>query len=312
MNTFVIALIAVAVLLCSALPGYIMMKKKMLSESCIPGISKILLYVGQPCLSIYTFASLEFSLQKLIDIGIFALICILIHVIMLLGAFLVLRKRYDNPIYRIMTIAFAFANCAFFGIPIIEALLPDIAAEIIVYTTVYAVIMNTVGWTLGIAIISNDKSKMSLKKIILNPAMIGMLIALPIFIFSIPLEESFLNMITIMGRMVSPLSMIVMGMRLATSDIKSVFTNSKIYIAVAVKQLLMPLIAFGLVLLLPLDTEIKKTFFILAACPVASVVLNYSEIVGASQREAANSVLLGTMLSVVTLPVMMLLLPLLG
>jgi predicted permease len=106
--------------------------------------------------------------------------------------------------------------------------------------------------------------------------------------------------------------MIVMGMRLATSDIKSLFTNKKIYLAVFVKQIIMPLIAFVTVIILPIDIDIKKTFLILTACPVASVVLNYSEIVGKSQKEGANAVLLGTIFSILTLPVIVLLLPLLG
>jgi predicted permease len=65
------------------------------------------------------------------------------------------------------------------------------------------------------------------------------------------------------------------------------------------------------VLPLPIDGDVKRTFFIICSCPVASVVLNYAEIIGEGQREAANTVLLGTILSIVTLPIMMLLMPLL-
>ena len=45
--------------------------------------------------------------------------------------------------------------------------------------------------------------------------------------------------------------------------------------------------------------------------PVASVVLNFAEIAGEGQKKAASLVLLGTILSIVTLPLMMLLLPVL-
>ena len=84
------------------------------------------------------------------------------------------------------------------------------------------------------------------------------------------------------------------------------------YAAVAVKQLVMPLIAFALVYFLPISREIKETFFITCACPIASIVLNFSEIIGEGQEDAANAVLLGTMLSIVTLPIVSLLLPLLA
>ena len=105
-------------------------------------------------------------------------------------------------------------------------------------------------------------------------------------------------------------------MRLATMDIKSMFTDIRIYLTVAVKQLLMPLIAFGTVMLLlvttSVDVSLLRVFFITCSCPAASIVLNFAEIVGEGQKNAANLVLISTLLSIVTLPVMMLLLPLIA
>lgn len=308
---FWIAFIAVLVLLLCAVPGFIFVKKKMVSEDCIPGFSKVMLYFCQPCLAIYTFKNATLSREQLVDIGIFALLAILIHAIMLVGSFLVLRKKYESAIYRIITIATACANCAFFGIPIIEALMGERAESLIIYTTVYAVVLNVVCWTVGCAIISGDSKYITPKKIFLNPAMIGGLIAFAIFLFEIPIQDDFLNMITIAGKMCSPLSMIIMGMRLATVDLKAMFTNVKIYLTIAVKGFVMPLVAFAIAYFLPISPDIKIAFFIIAACPVASVVLNFSELVGEGQKDAAGIVLLGTMLSIITLPVMMLMLPLL-
>lgn len=309
---FKIALIAVAVLLLTAVPGYILIKRKMISEDCISGFSKVLLFVCQPCLAVYTFISTEYTPEKLKNIGIFALLSVAINVLMLSVAYLVLRKKCENPIYRIITIATTFSNCAFFGIPIIEALLPEIADDLMVYTTVFAVVMNIAGWTIGSAIIAQDAKHISVKKIFLNPATVGAVVALVIFIFSIPIFPELESMITITGRMCSPLSMLIMGMRLATMKLGGLFNDYRIYLVVAVKQFLMPAVAFLAVFILPIPTEIGYAFFIICACPAASVVLNFAEIVGEGQREAANIVLLSTILSIVTLPIVMLLLPLLA
>ena len=306
-----IAFTAVLVLLLTAVPGYILMRRKMVSESCIPGLSKVMLYFCQPCLAIYTFKSAEFSPEKLVDIGIFALLSLVINAIMLIAAFLVLRRKQKEATYRIITVATTLANCAFFGIPIIEAIMGDAAEGLIVYTTVYAVMMNVICWTVGSAIIAHNVKYITPKKIFLNPAMIGGVIAFVIFVFGIPIQEDMLSMITISGKMCSPLSMIIMGMRLATIDMKSMFTSVKMYLTILVKQIVMPLVAFALVYFLPVSPDIKVAFYIICACPAASVVLNFSEMLGEGQRDAANLVLLGTMLSILTLPVMMLLLPLL-
>lgn len=309
---FKISLIAVAVLLLATVPGYIMMKRKMLDEACISGFSKVLLFVCQPCLAVYTFTSATLSAEKLIEVGIFAGLTAAIFLIVLGGAYLFLHKKYSEPIYRIVTIATTFANCAFFAIPIIEAILPELFEELIIFTTAFAVVMNVIGWTLGAAIISGDSRYVSIKKIFLNPAMLGTVVALLIFVLKIPIEGDLKNMIVTAARMSTPLSMIIMGMRLATMEIRSLFVDPRVYLTVAVKQIVMPLVSFGLVYFLPISSDVKQTFFIICACPVASVVLNFAEIVGAGQREAAKMLLLGTILSIVTLPPMMLLLPLLG
>lgn len=309
---FITAVRAVAVLLAIALPGFLLIKKKMVSEACIPGFSKVLLYVAQPCLAVYTFRSSAYSAEKLIEVGKFALLSAAIFAIMIGGAYLILRNKYKNPIYRVMTFAVGSANCAFFGIPIIEALMPEIAPDVIIFTMVYSLVMNLIGWTVGSAIMAQDVRYISLKKILLNPAMIGTAIALLLFITELPMPTDVGNMITTTAKMSTPLSMIIMGMRLGTMNLGRMFTNVRVYATIFAKQVIMPLIAFLLVAFLPMSYEVKSTFFIVCACPVASVTLNYAEIVGEGQEEAASMLLVGTMLSIVTLPLLVLLLPLLA
>ena len=312
MTTFLVTLSAVAVILATAVPGYLMRRRGMISESCIPGCSKILLYVCQPCLYIYTF-HIPFSLEKLVNIGIFAALCLTVHAVMLASAFLILNKKSREKVtYRIMTVASAFGNCAFFGIPVLEALMPESASDIIIYTTVYAFIMNMIAWTIGSAVIARDLRYISAKKLFLNPTMIGFVLGMMIFVTGITLPSALLGMITTTARMSTPLSMLIMGMRLAGMDFCHIFTNRPVYLTIAVKQFGLPLLAFALVYFLPISLEIKETFLITCACPVASIVLNFSEIIGEGQEDAANAVLLGTMLSIVTLPIVSLLLPLLA
>ena len=315
MSVFLTALVAVAVLLATAAPGYILKKKNMVSEDAMPALSKLLLYVCQPCLTIYSFGIIEFSLETLKNIGIFALAVAIIHVVMLGGAYLCLRGRSKEPLYRILTIATTFSNCAFFGIPIIEALLPETASELIVYTSVYAIVMNVFAWTAGSAIIANDPGYVKVKSVFLNPPVISIAIAVALYVLRVPLSsfKPLFDMITVAGRMSTPVSMLIMGMRLATVDLKRMWCDVRIYLTIAVNQLLMPALVFvALLALQGLDPDLRRVLFIISACPAASVVLNYAEVIGEGQREAANVVLLSTILSVLTLPLMMLLLPLIN
>ena len=309
MKTFLVALGAVSVLLAAAVPGYVLKKKKMVSDDTMPALSKILLYICTPCLSIYTFKNATFSAAMLGNIGIFSLLALIVQIIMLGIAYLILRKRMENPLYRIMTIACSLGNCAFFGIPILEALYPETASGLLIYTSVYAIIMNVIGWTLGAAIISQNLQYVSVKKVFLNPAMFALVLAIPFFVYEIPLPESLDSMVSLIGRMATPISMLIMGMRLATTDFKSMFKTKEIYFSILMKQFLMPLICLLMVAFLPVDSGMKAVLYIICCCPVASVVLNFSEILGEGQKEAASTVLLSTILSIATLPIMTLLIP---
>ena len=309
MKTFLVALGAVAVLLAAAVPGYVLKKKNMVSEDTMPSLSKILLYICTPCLSIYTFKNATFSMEMLGNIGVFSLLALLVQVIILGIAYLLFRRKMKEPLYRIMTIACALGNCAFFGIPILEALYPETASGLLIYTSVYAIIMNVIGWTIGAAIISQNLKYVSVKKVLLNPATVALVLAVPFFVFEIPLPESLDSMISLIGRMATPISMLIMGMRLATTDLKRLFTTKQIYIAIFMKHFVMALVCLLLVAFLPVDGGMKAVLYIICCCPVASVVLNFSEILGEGQKEAASAVLLSTLFSIVTLPIMVLLLP---
>lgn len=322
MELFAVAFLAAAVLLVTAVPGYILIKTRIVDEGAIPTLSKLLLYISNPCIAIYTFYGLgELDLGVLADIGIFALICLFVNAAMLTIAYLVLRHRCDDPIYRIMTVATTFANCTFFGIPIIEAIFPSIAVIGRVYSAVYAQTMNIIGWTVGSAIISRDRKYISVRKVLTSPATVGLAAGIAVYVLGIPLTftipgtvgefTTLLDMITIAGRMATPVSMLVMGMRLGTMRIRDVFSDVRIYATIGVKQLVFPLLVFALLYPLPVDAGMKQVFFVISACPVASVVLNYSEKIGSGQKEAASMVLLGTMLCVITLPLVSLLAPLL-
>lgn len=321
MNTsdvFLISLFAVAALLLTAVPGYLLVKKKVLSEKGTVDFSRLLIFITQPALAIYTFQVTEYSLEKLKSIGIFALLCVAVNGIMLGGAYLLFKKKSENPIYRVMTVATTFGNCAFFGIPIIEAIFPTEAKELIIYTTVYALVMNVLSWTVGSAIISGNGKYISVKHIFLNPALIAFFVSLTLYVLRIPLAFTIpgtqmrftllLDIITIAGRMATPLSMLIMGMRLATMSFKDVFCEKRFYLTLFIKQVIMPLVALLIVYFLPIPSSEKRVLYIICACPIASIVLNYAELCGVGQKEGAGLVLVGTIGSIITLPVMTLLL----
>jgi predicted permease len=250
---------------------------------------------------------MEYSPDNFKNIMICLAITLFLQLAMIGVLFVLFKKKRNDIIWRIINLASVLANCAFLGIPILEALLPE-HPEALAYSSVFGLSMSLIGWTVGMYIISLNKSYIKPKKIFLNPAFIGFAIALTMYLTELTLPKQMEDMITLLGRMSTPLCMMIMGMRLATVKIRDIFCDARQYISVVLKQIFFPLFAFALLYFLPISEILKQSVIILCACPAASMVQNFAELVGKGNDKAANMVLLGTITSVITVPLICLIL----
>lgn len=297
----------VLIMLAYSVPGFIFVKSKMIDQSHIASFAKVLLYVCSPALSIYSFNCVDYSKELLINLGLFLLLSFVLQIIVLTVMWLILKKKGDeDPGYRVCSVACVLSNAGFFGVPLLQSLLPD-NPEAVAYSAVYIVGMNIISWTAGSMFITGDKKYMSIKKIILNPPVLALCVSLPLFLLGIKLPSVVDNAVSVLGKMSTPLCMLIMGMRLATVRGGELIKDKHAYLSSAVKLLVFPLISYALIYFLPLDYGFRASFFILCSCPTASVVLNLSEVLGAGQKSAANAVLISTLLCVITIPLLMLL-----
>lgn len=312
MQYFITTLIAVATMLVYAVPGFAAVKAKLIKPESISAFAVILMYVCSPCLTVYSVNEVPvYTTDLILQIVGFFLISLAAQAIMLGLAFLVLRKKYDDVKYRVYNVATSFGNCAFMGVPLLQAIFPD-NPNVTILSVSYLLGMNIFGWTIASAMITRDKKHIKPWKAILNPAAIAMIICIPFFFTEWRLPAKVADIFTLMGKMSTPMCMLIMGMRLATVKPKSLFCTPSQYVIVVVKQLIFPFIGLLLIWFLPFDTYVKYSMFILSAAPIASVVLNFAEMLGEGQENAANLVLLGTVSSIVTLPVMTLILTAIG
>ncbi|MBO7763238.1 MAG: AEC family transporter [Clostridia bacterium] len=314
MQTMLTAFTTMLMMLLYALPGFLFIKTGILKADAITPFSKLLMYVCQPLLIVYTMTRVTYSPPLFAEMGIIFLLMLVLQFGMIaLFAFL-FRKRMQDARFRIYTVATCLGNYAFMGIPILEAILPGFP-NVLACSAMCALSINIVSWTAGCAVISQDRRYISLKKILLNPATIGLAVALPFFFLNTTPGEAIHpmmdEMVMILARMSTPLCMIIMGMRLALMPWRAVFGRPALYAVIVIKQLLLPLATFGILLILPLSTELARALLIMVACPVAAIVQNFAELLGAGQDTGAGIVLLGTTLSALTIPLIVLLLPLL-
>ena len=299
--SFFITLSAVATMLLYAVPAYALGKAKIAKSEHLPLLAVVLLYICTPAIIINSFQKLTFSSDAVLGLGIYLLLSFALQALMMGGAWLVIRKS-PHKRHRVAAIATSLGNCGFFGIPLLKALLPD-NPEAVIYSAVFSIAMNTIAFTFGSLLISGDKKYVKAKKIFLNPAMIGAFIGIPLFVSGVKLPDIIITGLEGCVDLSTPVCMFVLGIRLSTIKLYKIFSNVSAYLAIIAKQLIMPLIAVGITLILPLDPVLETGFIVISSCPVASVVLNLSELIGEGQKDAADCVLLGTILSIITIPI---------
>jgi len=301
--SFAVTLTTVVIMFLYAVPGYLMMKTRLLKPDAIAPTVTILLYLCSPFQTIYTMQQIEYSPQTLGELGIMAALTLGLMGLMLSAVYFVLRKKQQNVIYRICTAASACGNVGFIGIPLLQALLPDYPRAV-AFSSVFSVTMNILMWTVVSFIITRDRKYMSARKIFINPMSLSMVAALILYFGRVRFSGQLDGMISLVGRMATPLCMLILGMRLALMPVKPIFTRPIQYLAIGLKMIVFPLAALGVCRLIGLDQNFTRCVYILCCVPVASVVLSFAEMLGEGQDTAANVMLLSTILSMATIPVM--------
>ncbi len=307
MNHAYILFINILVMLLYSLPGFILVKSKMLKSASISGFNVLLLYVTQPCLAYYALTKVPFETRILLNmLYTFGIALGMMLSVILLFRLLTKNKQKESVALRISNVSIGFGNCTFIGIPLLEALLPQYP-EAVVYSIVFFISMSIIGWTVASYIITNNKKYISIKKIFLNPATIGLAVSLPFFLTSMTLPTAFHGAVTLVGKMSTPVCMLILGMRLATLSPKSVFADKSKYMTIGIRQVVVPLLYILICILLPIEQDLKTTLVVCGSAPVAAVVLNYSELLGEGQEYAAGTIVLSNILSVITMPLVILL-----
>ena len=287
------------------LPGFFLTKANVLKEEHIKGFAVFLLYVCSPALSIYSFQQAECNMEILINIGILLLVTTFMQVLIMGIGFLINIKTYKiDGASRVATVAAAFGNVGFFGVPILQALLPD-HPEAMVYSAVMSVMMNLIGWTLGMFMMSGDRKHVSVKNFLINPTTLCLLIALPLFFTNTSFPKPVMNFVEFFPKMSTPTAMTVLGMRLAFVKFRDLMDYRQV-VAIFLKLIALPLITFGIMYALPVDETLKISTYILSCMPPAAITLNFAELSNTSPKTAANIVVVGSLLVAITLPVLLL------
>ncbi|MDR2266124.1 MAG: AEC family transporter [Christensenellaceae bacterium] len=307
---FLIALQNVGLMLLMAIPGFIIVKLKAVDgDKSVKFVSVLLLYVCQPFITFDAFLNISFDSAILVNMVLcFVLTALLMTLIATLTYPLFGKLRLNECDRGIYAYASAFGNIGYMCVPFLQILAPD-NREIIIYAGAAIVAFNLVAWTLGNYLITHDKRHIKIKNILLNPPTLAFLIVLPLFLFDINFVRfpvaGIQQIIDLLANLVGPLAMVLVGMCFANANLRKLFTNAKAYIAIGLKLVISPLIAFLLLKLTNVffDTsDINLNIIALAAMPSANNLIMFCSISKLDTEHATALILLSTLISIVTIP----------
>ena len=314
MDTFIIMLKNVLIFVLLAVPGYLLVKGKALGQKESGTLSKLLTNIGMPFLIFSSTLKLELSGSFALRLIICGVFCVVFTVAFFFLCGLLSRSDKDDKRQRMTQFCMAFANNGFIGIPLARAVFGE-DSPVMAYLIILNIITNVLMFSLGTSLLSGDKKSMDLKKVFLNPVLLAFLAGIAVNLIGVTkLVPEIQTYCTHFSGIVTPLSMVILGMKLAAIPMGRLFASWRMYYVSAVRLVLFPVlgvilgIALRQIPALGLDNSFILALFMGFAMPTAGLASAFADRYQGDTDSAAVFTLGTTILSVVTIPVLYMLL----
>lgn len=290
----------VIILFIVVLIGAMCRRLQYFTDETIRGVTQIVIHVTLPCLTVYNMQR-PFSMDVLVN---FAITLGLSAVFMLAAIFAALLLFGKQPHARRAVLAnlAGFSNCGFMGYPIILAVNPDW----MIYAVAYNIAFTFITWTVGVSLFSG-RENISLRRVLLNPNVISAAVGIALFCANITLPQIAGEVLSLVGGLTTPLSMLLIGTRVCGVH-PGDFKDIDYHLSAALRLIVLPLLVLLAVRLLPLDAAVASTLFLLTAMPSGTMTAMQAELYGGDKIFAARAIAYSTLLSLITVPVMSMLL----
>lgn len=292
------------VLLILLITGVIARKTGVTDEEGNKKLSRLLINICQSAMIINSTMSgeIDMSISEVFKIiGVSAVLYVFLILLSVGITFLLHDSKENRGTLMFMC---TFGNVGFMGFPVIASIFGSSA---VFYASLFNIPFNLLIYTLGIALISGGKGSFDVKKLI-NVPLISTLAALLIFLLDIHFPKPLAEAVGLLGDMVVPAAMIIIGTSLGNMSLKQAFGNWRLYIFAVIKLIAVPAIVYFLFSLFVRDQMILGIATVMASLPVATngtmLCLEY----GGNETLASSGTFLTTVASVATIPLMVYLL----
>jgi predicted permease len=282
------------------LAGYGIQKWKRLD---IKPISTIAIYILTPMLVFQTFYRAELNKQYAIMVLFSA---VLLVALIIINKLYCKVKKYDQSIESGLILSTAFMNSGNYGAPIVLFAYGEAGfAYAVSFLVLQAIIMNFFG--IYYAARGKEGFKFALKAVFEMPPTYAVILALILNLADIKVADNIMSAIDLLAAATIPLVMVILGMQLAEIKLFNMQWD-KISFGVIARLLLSPLIAVGIVMLIPMEPILQKVLILSAAMPSAATTVMYAVQYDTEPELVSSVTLITTLVSIVTITVLLILL----
>lgn len=280
--------------------GVLLCKRRMISKRGADQINGLLIHVVSPCVVVSAFQIDRNGpdAPSLISLGLTAVMAISSYVV----AILITRFFHNNQpegTRRVLKFASIYSNCAFMGLPLVQAMLGETG---IIYASVFIAVFNVFCWTHGYALMNNSGEREPLRKVLLNPGTVGVMIGLALFLLSIRLPEFMSATVDAFAGLNTPLAMLCIGVYISQLKVREGLGDRSLYLMCLLRLLVIPAAVFGVLLLFRPSQTAFVACMIQVCAPAAGMTAIFASKFGQDTALAAKTVAVSTLLSIVTMP----------
>ena len=280
--------------------GYFMQKKNILNDELNSKLNYIVISITTPAMIFSSVCSTTITDKSMViyTLGVATAVYLLLPVISFILVKIMRIPLPQQGLYMFMTI---FSNIGFMGFPIMKALFGN---DAVFYTALFNILFNLEVFTLGVILINygnNVRMKLDPKNL-LSPGVVSSIIAVFIYFLEIPIPGVLANCFEMVGDMTTPLAMMIIGATLANIELKSLFTELRLYYFTVVKQVILPIVVFPIIAFFIRDPLIQGITLVNIAMPVGNSAVLFAKQYGGDVELAAKSIFITTLVSVFTIP----------
>lgn len=285
--------------------GFLLGKLKLISKKTNQEITNLLLVIFMPASLFMAFpSSYDKASADLFFSGLLGGVLVMSMLIILAKA-IFNKKFFGEELSYESQFGLVFNNATFLGYPIVSSTFgPN---GILAYCG-FIIAFNIALFSYGIWLFEHKITFKLIRSVIFNPNIIAVILGMVLFLLNIKLPNLVTDAVGFVGGATTPLSIICIGFMLSQSKIFRVLKKWRLAITAITQLIVGPLATWGMLTLLNFPPEVVQVCTLIEALPTATSLGLFAVKYGGNAIEASELVTISTIFSMITMPIMVMLL----